>query len=115
MASQGAKAEKKAAGAGPNQLTEAFGRQLSMASRSVHADDYTNTHAAVAPPMHVSTTFRYPRNPDELLPWSDQDVSPPFLIPRPIPLTPSPSPTTQMTSTSTRATNRPPPPATRPS
>ncbi|KAH6627982.1 Cys/Met metabolism PLP-dependent enzyme-domain-containing protein [Chaetomium tenue] len=63
--------EKKAAGAGPNQLAAAFGRQLSLASRSVHADDYTNTHTAVAPPMHVSTTFRYPRNPDELVAWSD--------------------------------------------
>ena len=54
MTSHGAKPEKTAAGAGPNQLTEAFGRQLSMASRSIHADDYTNTHTAVAPPMRKS-------------------------------------------------------------
>jgi hypothetical protein len=67
--------EKKAAGASPDQLTAAFGRQLSLASRSIHADDYTNTHPAVAPPMHVSTTFRYSDNPDELLPWADMDVS----------------------------------------
>ncbi|KAL2153925.1 hypothetical protein VTH82DRAFT_2601 [Thermothelomyces myriococcoides] len=67
------KIEKKADGAGPDQLTAAFGRQLSLASRSIHADDYTNTHAAVAPPMHVSTTFRYPRNPDELVRWSEVD------------------------------------------
>ncbi|KAL2173349.1 pyridoxal phosphate-dependent transferase [Thermothelomyces heterothallicus CBS 202.75] len=67
------KIEKKADGASPDQLTAAFGRQLSLASRSIHADDYTNTHVAVAPPMHVSTTFRYPRNPDELVPWSDVD------------------------------------------
>jgi hypothetical protein len=25
--------------------------------------------------MHVSTTFRYSDNPDELLPWADMDVS----------------------------------------
>ncbi|AEO65431.1 uncharacterized protein THITE_2112405 [Thermothielavioides terrestris NRRL 8126] len=56
---------------GPNKLAAAFGRQLSLASRSVHADDYTNTHPAVAPPMHVSTTFRYADNPEELVPWSD--------------------------------------------
>lgn len=67
--------EKKADGAGPDQLTAAFGRQLSLASRSVHADDHTNTHTAVAPPMHVSTTFRYADNPDELVPWADGDVS----------------------------------------
>ncbi|KAK4142644.1 pyridoxal phosphate-dependent transferase [Dichotomopilus funicola] len=65
--------EKKAEGATANQLTEAFGRELSLASRSVHADDYTNSHTAVAPPMHVSTTFRYSENPDELVAWSDVD------------------------------------------
>lgn len=69
-------AEKKAEGATANQLTEAFGRELSLGSRSVHADDYTNSHTAVAPPMHVSTTFRYAENPDELVAWSDVDVSP---------------------------------------
>jgi hypothetical protein len=60
---------------GPGALHAAFGRQLSLASRSVHADDFTNAHPAVAPPMHVSTTFRYSENPDELVPWSDTDVS----------------------------------------
>ncbi len=68
-------AEKQTAGAGPNQLAAAFGRELSLASRSVHADDFTNTHSAVAPPMHVSTTFRYSDNPDELVPVADEDVS----------------------------------------
>ena len=72
--------EKRAAGAGPDQLAAAFGRQLSLASRSVHADDHTNTHTAVAPPMHVSTTFRYAENPDELVPWSDVDVSKPRIL-----------------------------------
>ncbi|KAK3899588.1 pyridoxal phosphate-dependent transferase [Staphylotrichum tortipilum] len=65
--------EQMAAGAGPDQLASVFGRQLSLASRSVHADDYTNTHSAVAPPMHVSTTFRYSDNPDKLQPWSEID------------------------------------------
>jgi hypothetical protein len=61
---------------GPNQLAAALVKELSLASRSVHADDSINTHSAVAPPMHVSTTFRYSRNPDNLLPWSDHDVKP---------------------------------------
>ncbi|KAK4149762.1 pyridoxal phosphate-dependent transferase [Chaetomidium leptoderma] len=65
--------EKTGAAAGPNRLAAAFGRELSLASRSVHADDYTNSHTAVAPPMHVSTTFRYADDPNELLPWSDFD------------------------------------------
>ncbi|KAL2266594.1 hypothetical protein VTJ83DRAFT_5946 [Remersonia thermophila] len=65
--------EKQAPGAAPGQLEAAFGRPLALASLSIHADDYTNTHPAVAPPMHVSTTFRYPRNPDELVPWSEAD------------------------------------------
>jgi hypothetical protein len=76
MAANGT-AEKMTAGAGPDQLSAAFGRQLSLASRSVHADDYTNTHSAVAPPMHVSTTFRYTDDPDKLLPVYDDDVSRP--------------------------------------
>jgi len=72
--SNAASSETTAAGARPDQLTAAFGRQLSLASRSVHADDYTNTHSAVAPPMHVSTTFRYSDNPDKLQPWSEMSV-----------------------------------------
>ncbi|KAK4240697.1 hypothetical protein C8A03DRAFT_31187 [Achaetomium macrosporum] len=64
--------EKGAAGTA-DKLAAAFGRQLSLSSRSVHADDHTNDHAAVAPPMHVSTTFRYADEPDKLVPWSDTD------------------------------------------
>ncbi|KAL2129785.1 hypothetical protein VTI74DRAFT_7299 [Chaetomium olivicolor] len=64
---------RNASAEGANNLAAALGRQLSMATCSVHADDYTNTHPAVAPPMHVSTTFRYSENPDELVPWSDID------------------------------------------
>lgn len=59
---------------GPGRLVSAFDRELSLSSRSIHADDYINTHRAVAPPMHVSTTFRYSRNPDEMVPWKNTDV-----------------------------------------
>ncbi|KAI1734309.1 pyridoxal phosphate-dependent transferase [Xylaria scruposa] len=41
-------------------------QHLSLSAQTVHADDFLNSHSAVAPPMHVSTTFRYSRNPDEL-------------------------------------------------
>jgi hypothetical protein len=97
--------EKKAAGASPDQLTAAFGRQLSLASRAIHADDYTNTHPAVAPPMHVSTTFRYSDNPDKLLPWADMDVSY-ARIPRNRTGLTARSPPRSMRSTSTRERSR---------
>ncbi|GAP85903.1 putative cystathionine beta-lyase [Rosellinia necatrix] len=41
-------------------------QHLSLSAQTIHADDFLNSHAAVAPPMHVSTTFRYSRNPDDL-------------------------------------------------
>ena len=59
----------------PDKLAAAFDRPLTLQSRAVHADDYLNSHRAVAPPMHVSTTFRYSDNPDELAVWSNVDVS----------------------------------------
>lgn len=52
----------------------ASGKPLGFASRSVHADDYISAHRAVAPPLHVSTTFRYSSNPDDLVPWENIDV-----------------------------------------
>lgn len=54
---------------------------LSLASRLVHSDDGISTHRAVAPAMHVSTTFRYNDNPDMLQPEVYLDVSDPFLMP----------------------------------
>ncbi|KAK1833784.1 cystathionine beta-lyase [Podospora conica] len=63
---------------GPDHLARALGKQLSLASRSVHADDYINNHQAVAPPMHVSTTFRYSRNPDDLVSWENVNPNAPF-------------------------------------
>ena len=48
----------------------------SMATRAVHSDDGIAAHRAVAPPMHVSTTFRYDSDPDQLQTWYNVDVSP---------------------------------------
>lgn len=41
-------------------------QHLSLSAQTIHADDFLNTHSAVAPPMHLSTTFRYSENPDDL-------------------------------------------------
>ncbi|KAI1188059.1 pyridoxal phosphate-dependent transferase [Nemania serpens] len=41
-------------------------QHLSLSTQTIHADDFLNTHSAVAPPMHLSTTFRYSENPDDL-------------------------------------------------
>ena len=48
---------------------------LSLASRAVHADEGIQSHRAVAPAMHVSTTFRYSNDPDALKAWDNTDVS----------------------------------------
>lgn len=47
----------------------------SPSTLAVHADDAVNSTTDVAPAMHVSTTFRYSSNPDELRPTNDDDVS----------------------------------------
>jgi hypothetical protein len=56
-------------------LNDAPEKQLSLSSRAVHADDHISAHRAVAPAMHVSTTFKYSRNPDELTICANLDVS----------------------------------------
>lgn len=50
---------------------------LSLSSKTVHADDFLNIGQDVAPPLHVSTTFRYGNNPDTLVPWVERKVCPP--------------------------------------
>lgn len=45
---------------------------LSPSTRAVHADDPLNVVADVAPPLHVSTTFRYASNPEQLIPSRDR-------------------------------------------
>jgi hypothetical protein len=58
--------------------------RLSLSSQTVHADDFISAHRAVAPAMHVSTTFRYSDDPEELKhnadpsklgDWNNPDVS----------------------------------------
>ncbi|KAG9238378.1 pyridoxal phosphate-dependent transferase [Amylocarpus encephaloides] len=51
---------------------------LSLSSRTVHSDDFLNKGQDVAPPLHVSTTFRYSRNPEELKTWKEHDPNVPY-------------------------------------
>ncbi|TVY47006.1 putative trans-sulfuration enzyme [Lachnellula occidentalis] len=39
---------------------------LSLSSKTLHADDFLNKTQDVAPALHVSTTYRYDRDPDKL-------------------------------------------------
>lgn len=48
---------------------------LSPASQALHADDHLRSTPDIAPPLHVSTNFHYPSNPDDLVPARDLDVS----------------------------------------
>ncbi|TPX15619.1 uncharacterized protein E0L32_004317 [Thyridium curvatum] len=65
-------------GDGPDRLAKAFEHELSLSSRTVHADDYINTHRAVAPPLHVSATYRYGSEPDELRYMENIDPNNPY-------------------------------------
>lgn len=64
---------------GPGSLAAHFGaHKLGLSSLSVHADDYINSHRAVAPPLHVSTTYRYHQDPDRLAAWDNTDEAAPY-------------------------------------
>ena len=45
---------------------------LRPATYGVHADNRVNVVTDVAPPIHTSTTFRYPHNPDDLVPVPEE-------------------------------------------
>lgn len=44
---------------------------IGTSTRSLHADDALNVVSDVAPPMHLSTTFRYSDDPSALVPVAD--------------------------------------------
>ncbi|KAI1608506.1 cystathionine beta-lyase [Exophiala viscosa] len=46
---------------------------LSPATQAIHADDPLNLLTDVAPPIHVSTTFRYDKDPERLRPFHERD------------------------------------------
>ncbi|KAJ1331379.1 cystathionine gamma-lyase [Microdochium nivale] len=53
-------------------------QHLSLAARAIHAGDHLNSHQAVAPPMHVSTTFRYSDDPEKLQSWVNPNPANPL-------------------------------------
>lgn len=48
---------------------------LSLATRAIHADDPINFNIDVAPPLHVSTTYRYKSDPSQLDPSRELELS----------------------------------------
>lgn len=44
---------------------------VGTSTQSLHADDALNVVSDVAPPLHLSTTFRYSDDPSELFPAAD--------------------------------------------
>ncbi|VUC33098.1 unnamed protein product, partial [Clonostachys rosea] len=61
-------------GAGPGAGKASGATLTSLSSKVVHADDHISAHRAIAPAMHVSTTFRYDDDPDQLKMWVNTDV-----------------------------------------
>ena len=49
----------------------------SLSTLGIHADDRLNSETDVAPSLHVSTTFRYPSDPNKLEPVYE-DVCTPY-------------------------------------
>lgn len=47
---------------------------LGPSTQAVHADDDLNNTQDVAPPLHVSTTFRYADDPESLVPAAETHV-----------------------------------------
>lgn len=87
-------------------------RSLAPATQAVHADDHLNRSSDVAPPLHVSTTFRYARNPSELVPAKELDASTQNLLqPTPVSL-PYPTPNHCPSTTPLNPLNPPTPPKT---
>ncbi|KAF1831257.1 cystathionine gamma-synthase (O-succinylhomoserine (thiol)-lyase) [Decorospora gaudefroyi] len=60
--------------------------QYHPSTYGIHADDRINVLTDVAPPIHTSTTFRYPHNPDHLQPVPEDgefmDLSTPLVYSR---------------------------------
>ncbi|KAL8907766.1 MAG: hypothetical protein Q9171_005724 [Xanthocarpia ochracea] len=48
--------------------------ELTQRTQAIHADDGLNVTSDVAPPLHVSTTFRYADDPKDLVPAADADI-----------------------------------------
>lgn len=49
-------------------------QNIHPATQALHADDHLHLVTDVAPPIHLSTTFRYPNEPENLVPSEDPVV-----------------------------------------
>lgn len=49
-------------------------------TRALHADDRLNQVSDVAPPLHLSTTYRFPNDPERLIPSEDPVVWNPTVL-----------------------------------
>lgn len=49
--------------------------KMAMSTQAVHADDFVSSHRAIAPAMHVAVNYRYARDPSQLMPGENKDVS----------------------------------------
>lgn len=49
-------------------------KPYSRSTLAIHADDRLNTVTDVAPPIHLSTTFRYAHDPEALIPKHDEET-----------------------------------------
>ncbi|KAH8806057.1 pyridoxal phosphate-dependent transferase [Xylogone sp. PMI_703] len=61
-----------------NDSTHAQPREqhYSLSTAAIHADNVLNVVNDVAPPMHVSTTYRYSEDPDKLVSWDERHEKP---------------------------------------
>jgi O-acetylhomoserine/O-acetylserine sulfhydrylase-like pyridoxal-dependent enzyme len=58
-----------------DQVTQlAISQSAAPATLAVHADDVLNNVTDVAPPIHLSTTYRFAENPDDLITANERPV-----------------------------------------
>lgn len=48
---------------------------MRLSTRAVHADDFATPHRAIAPGIQTAVNFRYARDPENLKPQDNTDVS----------------------------------------
>lgn len=65
---------KKTPALTPERLAETLSK-MAMSTQALHGDDFVSSHRAIAPAMHVAVNYRYARDPDQLVPGENKDVS----------------------------------------
>lgn len=52
---------------------------MALATRAIHADDFSSSHRGIAPAMHVAVNYRYDRDPEKLVQGENKDVPLPYV------------------------------------